>query len=78
MSLLAFVHSSPLRGPASSVVTTLPRQSAGEPSGLDTQESLVYGESQASRTLYTVVSLACMSLLAGMLGEISDRFGKTT
>jgi hypothetical protein len=29
---------------------------------------VVYGESEASRTIYTVVSLFCLSLLTGMLG----------
>lgn len=29
---------------------------------------IIYGETQTSRTIYTVVSLVCLSLLTGMLG----------
>jgi hypothetical protein len=36
---------------------------------LDDAASVIYGESPAARTIYTVVSLVCMSLLAGMLGK---------
>lgn len=36
---------------------------------LDDAARVIYGESPAARTIYTVVSLVCMSLLAGMLGK---------
>lgn len=34
---------------------------------------IVYGESAASRTFYTIVSLVCVSLLTGMLGKHRKR-----
>lgn len=42
---------------------------ATAPFSFDVPETIIYGESPTSRTIYTVVSLACMSLLAGMLGR---------
>ncbi|KAF2181640.1 hypothetical protein K469DRAFT_254506 [Zopfia rhizophila CBS 207.26] len=43
-------------------------QNSTRPSKPTNAPPVVYGESQASRTIYTVVSLVCMLLLAAMIG----------
>ncbi|KAF2798399.1 hypothetical protein K505DRAFT_394712 [Melanomma pulvis-pyrius CBS 109.77] len=48
---------------------------ATAPFNFDVPETIIYGESPTSRTIYTVVSLACISLLTGMLGYRAKQLG---
>ena len=54
--------------PAPLWLARLPHDAIASP-GLVVRDSVVYGESPASRTIYTVVSLVCISVLTGMLGK---------